>query len=147
MKAHWFALRLALIAFFSFAVWNSKSSMHLEPFQVYFFLLIGVLGARFWFMRDYHREGRVEPWLAPSWGGPLMDQHQPMQFVHAAGYAFLSAGLSGWLRGPVSVIDAAAPGFPDYLMPGAAGAGLLLGMYWAIWSYPVQFGLRTRQDG
>lgn len=120
--------------------------MRLEPFQIFFSLLMGALAARFWFMRDYHREGRVEPWLAPSWGGPLMDKNQPMQFVHAAGYAFLSGGISGVLRDSVSAVDAAAPGFPTYMMPGAGGVGLLLGMYWAIWSYPIQFGLRRGND-
>jgi hypothetical protein len=143
---HWFALRLAFIAFFASAQWNSHSSMRLEPFSLCFYLLGGLLGARFWFMRDYHRKGRVEPWLAPSWGGPLMDRSQPMQFVHAAGYAFLLGGIAGLLRGPVSAADAAAPDFPVYMMLGASGTGLLLGMYWAIWSYPVQFGLRPGRD-
>ncbi len=146
MKIHWFALRLAFIAFFASVEWNSRLSMRLEPFQLLFFLLTSTLAARFWFMRDYHRERRNEPWLAPSWGGPLMDSSQPMQFVHASGFAFLAGGIAGMLSDTVSAVDAAAPGFPAYLMLIAAGTGLLLGMYWAIWSYPVQFGLRPGQD-
>jgi hypothetical protein len=81
MKVHWFAFRLASIAFFSFAQWNSQSTMHLQPFQIYFCFLCGVLGARFWFMRKYHLEGRVEPWLAPSWGGPLMKLRISMEIT------------------------------------------------------------------
>ncbi len=146
MKIHWFALRLAFSAFFALAEWDSHSSMRLEPSQLFFSLLTSALIARFWFMRDYHRERRVEPWLAPSWGGPLMDKSQPMQFVHAAGFAFLSGGISGVLHDSITAVDAAVPGFPVYMMVGAAGAGLLLGMYWAIWSYPVQFGLRSGRD-
>lgn len=50
-----------------------------------------------------------------------MDNRQPMQFVHAAGYAFLSGGISGILRDSISAVDAADPGFPTYMMPGRCG--------------------------
>lgn len=137
----WLAVRVLFVGAWARAGWLDSlgpSDFPLQPFQLLFLLLASAWGARFHLLRPYLQADRKDPWLKPSWFESPGDLNQPFQFFHMCAWAFVAMAITGWLHSPETV-NAASPNLPIYLLPGAFGVGLLLGMNWAVRSYPDNF--------
>lgn len=147
MRILWLVVRVVFVVVWARAGWlgmSSESDFPLEPFHLAFAVVMAAVLTRFWVVRSYLLSNRQEPWLVPSWYESPAQPSQPFQFFHMCAYAFIAFALSAVLRGPRSVAEAASAHLPFELFAGAGGIGVLLGMYWAIRSYPMQFVRRGR---
>jgi len=102
-----------------------------------FFAVGGALGTRYWVFRSYARSDASEPWLVPSWSESPFQLNQPFQFFHLAAWAFVVFFLAAFVR-KIS-LNSHLNGLPVEAMFGAFGAGMLIGMKWAVMSCKDKF--------
>ena len=152
MRNLWLVVRLLFVSYWAYAGWRgmepttTTSAFPLGFPELLFALAGGAVGTRFWVVRTYLNPSRSEPWLIPSWYESPFRPSQPFQFFHLGGVSFAAMALFALLRGPDSSVEAASLSLPPELFAGAGGIGLLIGIYWAIQSYPGQFVRRSTSD-
>jgi hypothetical protein len=136
----YFAVRLLFVgAWIYWGLTNSVTGPSMPAVAYIAALAWGAMLVRFLVFRFYTSKSRTAPWQRPSWRASPFSLSQPFQFLHLVGVSFVALAAATVLGVQPSVNTAAVAAVSTALMAGSFGAGILLGIYWAVWSRSTQF--------